>query len=110
MKASEYFLLVVLHAHIIAAAKAVCPALCVSRAGELCVCDVAEAVINQFISLDYSIQKNHSEDGVVSYACELLFLGMIWHGYHDAIREGDGNSVIIMPLHDVNSDRRSDDY
>ena len=31
-----------------------------------------------------------SEDGVFTYAMELLTLSWQWHVFHDAIREGDG--------------------
>ena len=35
-----------------------------------------------------------SEDGVFTYAMELLTLSLLWHGFHDAIREGDGERII----------------
>lgn len=28
------------------------------------------------------------------YVYELLSLGLLWHGFHDAIREGDGKRVL----------------
>ena len=35
-----------------------------------------------------------SEDLIHLYACELLTLGLIWHNYYDAIKEGDGERVL----------------
>ena len=34
------------------------------------------------------------EDGVYVYATELLSLGLLWHGFHDSIREGDGDRIL----------------
>lgn len=33
-------------------------------------------------------------DGVYLYATELLSLGLLWHGFHDAIKEGDGERIL----------------
>ena len=35
-------------------------------------------------------------DGVCNYACEVVNLGSLWHCYHDAIREGDGDRVMLI--------------
>ena len=35
-----------------------------------------------------------SYDGVCLYAREVLSLGLIWHEFHDAVKEGDGDRVI----------------
>ena len=37
---------------------------------------------------------NASDDGVCIYATELLSLGLLWHGFYDAVKEGDGNRII----------------
>lgn len=34
------------------------------------------------------------DDGVHLYAAELLSLGLLWHAFHDAVREGDGGRVL----------------
>ena len=36
-----------------------------------------------------------NDDGVYVYATELLTLGLIWHGFHDSIKEGDGDRILI---------------
>ena len=58
------------------------------------VADVASAIVSRFINLDLSNPLRHG-DGVVSYSCELLTLGLIWHGFHDAAKEGDGDRMMI---------------
>ena len=35
------------------------------------------------------------DDGIHVYATEVLSLCLIWHGFHDAIREGDGERVLL---------------
>ena len=29
------------------------------------------------------------------YACDFLTIGMIWMGFHETIREGDGERVMV---------------
>ena len=36
------------------------------------------------------------DDEVHEYAQEVLSLGLIWHSYHDAVREGDGDRVFVI--------------
>ena len=57
------------------------------------VAEVAAATVRHFINLDLFNPHTHS-DGVVSYTSELLTLGRIWHGFHDATKEGDGDRII----------------
>ena len=35
-------------------------------------------------------------DQVYGYACEVLSLALIWHSYHDAVKEGDGERVMMI--------------
>ena len=95
MKAAEDFLLVVFHGHVVAAANAACPIPKTPRAHQLSVSHVADAILDSFVNMDYSAIEKDSSDGVVSYACELLFIGLLWHGFHDAIREGDGQRILV---------------
>ncbi len=37
---------------------------------------------------------DNSPDLIYVYASELVTLGLLWHGYHDAIREGDGDRIL----------------
>ena len=91
MKATEDFFLLILYAHSVAAAKIVLEEAQASETSD--VADVASAIVSRFVNLDLSNPLRH-DDGVVSYACELLTLGLIWHGFHDATKEGDGDRII----------------
>lgn len=37
---------------------------------------------------------NHVMTWVHIYAFKVLSLGLLWHGFHDAIREGDGDRIL----------------
>ena len=92
MNAAEDFLLLLLHAHGVAAAKVIQSVNPLSSVSEL-----SRAVVASFTRLPQvsSTQKPEAcEDGIHMYAVELLTLGLLWHGFHDAIREGDGERII----------------
>ncbi len=38
--------------------------------------------------------RTQCEDGVHCYGIEFLSLSLIWHGFHDSIREGDGDRIL----------------
>ena len=106
MKAFEDFLLVVLSAHIIVAAELV------SSDASLDTCtEIAKKIISKFVKI--SIPTLESSDGPQTtevpqtntvppntstanlYATDLVTLGLLWHGFHDAIREGDGDRILL---------------
>ena len=92
MNAAEDFLSLVLHAHTVAAAKTVLKYVSCSS-----VSDLASRIVVNFVHLSPPPASSPSEpvvDGVQFYATELLSLGLIWHCFHDAIREGDGDRII----------------
>ena len=91
MKAAEDFLLLLLHAHIVAAAEKL------SDYNFESVDEVAKSIINTHLLLPSSTSV---EDGVMSYARELLTLGLIWLQFYDAVKEGDGDRIlkIMIPL------------
>ena len=35
-------------------------------------------------------------DQVYGYACEVLSLALIWHSYHDAVKEGNGEREYLL--------------
>ena len=39
----------------------------------------------------FSSNKADSFDDVNLFATELLSLGLLWHGFHDAVKEGNGD-------------------
>ncbi len=95
MKAAEDFLLVVLHAHVVAAAKTI-----LSSASNIkSVVKLADEVVEKIIDLKVGERSDDANphsgvkpipDGVYVYACDLLTLALIWMGFHDATKEGDG--------------------
>ena len=75
-----------LHAHVISAAKEIL------SDETVCCTDVTalstEIVTRFFLSF---------EPDVSSYSCyalQVLHLGLLWHGFNDAIKEGDGNRIL----------------
>ena len=57
--------------------------------------DVADSLVERFFPPVLAGQQTleNSDDGVFSYAKELISLGLVYHGFHNAIREGDGNRI-----------------
>lgn len=56
-----------------------------------------EQCIDKFVILprvDGSKRSPSCTDGVHLYAKELLSLSLLWHGFHDSIREGDGERIL----------------
>ena len=92
MKATEDFLYLVLCAYVVAAAKQ-----CV-EAGEDCL-SVAKKVVSQFIKITISGQDEdsqvHINDGAYNYATDLLTMLLVWHGFHDSVKEGDGDRILL---------------
>ena len=111
MNAAEDFLLLLLHAHAVAAANAILSYNPTDSAIKL-----ARYVVVNYVSLpefrqcqshmssdqgsevckspDQSSQNQPvCEDGVHHYGTELLSLSLIRHGFHDSIREGDGERI-----------------
>ena len=92
MKAAEDFLLVVLHSHIIAAAKAI-----LSDAEARDVVSLAKSIVDSFINLtvlSLNYVPNVSTNRVSMHAQEVLTLGLLWHNFHDSIKEGDGDRML----------------
>ena len=61
------------------------------------VSSLAKAIVEQLTYFDRILPSNvptPSKDGVKMYAIELFTLSLLWHSFHDAIREGDGNHII----------------
>ena len=92
MKAAEDFLLVVLHSHVIAVAKAI-----LSGTEPTEVASLAKSIVDQFVCITIPSKSNtvaHNDDRVCSYAMELLTLGLLWLNYYDSVREGDGDQIV----------------
>ena len=91
MKAAEDFLLVVLHAHVVAAANELMQLLPCESAIEL-----AKLVITNYVHFPQETEEivQPSRDLVYLYATELLTFGLLWHGFHDATCEGNGERLL----------------
>ena len=57
---------------------------------------LAKAVVRNYVCLPRADGKEAEtcDDRVHVYATELLSLGLLWHGFHDSIREGDGERIL----------------
>ena len=56
---------------------------------------IAKSIIDSFVNLQPSLEKSTKlDDGAQAYAKELLTLGLLWHGLHDACKEGDGDRIV----------------
>ena len=94
MKAAEDFMLLVLHAHAIAAAKELLEYQVTDES--LSVSYVAKSIINTHLLLpSYAGGAGASVDGVTTYAMELLTLSLLWHFFHDAVKEADGDRLLL---------------
>lgn len=120
LNACEDFLGVVLEAHIVAAAKTI---LLSTQYGS--VSDLAASVVNNYLRIDLpkpqlpqtqqpaagrsrgrgrrrrrgtrqaARQQPVPVDGIYIYGTEVLTLGLLWLGFNDAIKEGDGDKVFV---------------
>jgi len=94
MKASEDFFETVLSAHIITAAKEI---MATKRLPIDCN-TVAKAIVQQYVNIslpsDEPTTNSSSSDFVRAYAMDFLTLALLWHGYHDSVRHGDGNRIL----------------
>ena len=95
MKGTEDFLLIVLHARVIAAANVILSSAQASTLAELAKSIVDKFVIISLNSTDMSTATStESIDSVQLYAKELLSLALLWHVYHDSVK-GNGERVLI---------------
>ena len=98
VKAAEDFLTVILHAYIITAAKNILSKKTIKSVAELSK-EIVETYLNIKIPTKPSTGTGSETNGVCKdeiflYAREVLSLCLLWHGYHDAISEGDGDRVL----------------
>ena len=118
MKATEDFFETVLSGYIIAAAKEV------MATDDLHDCNaVAKALVEKVVDIslppiepspsDDQESPSHDQespaddqessshlsyvnhDSVYAYAVDFLIMGLLWHGFHDSIRHGDGDRIVI---------------
>lgn len=96
LKAAEDFFMTVWDAHIVAAAQCLMSSQSFSSVSTL-----SRAIIDEFVvlpsatSVSQPASRPKSTDQVFVYALDVLNLGLIYHGFHDAVREGDGDRVVV---------------
>ena len=88
MKGCEDFFLIILHAHIIAAAKKIMQKQKYDK-----VKDLANAILSKYVNFNPD-EKVPRGDKINLYATQTLTLGLIWHSFNDSIYEGDGDRVL----------------
>ena len=91
MKPTEDFLLLILHAYVIAATEK-CQQdsdTCQLLAKRI----VEQGLVKIFLPGEQSVDSL-SDDMVYNYSTDLLTFCLLWHGFHDSIREGDGNRIL----------------
>lgn len=89
MKGCEDFFLKVLYSHVICASKEI---LSENNDRYNNVTSLANELVVRFISFDPDI-KDTVHDKVQRYALQVLNLSLLWHGFNDALKEGDGNRI-----------------
>ena len=110
MKATEDFVTVVLHGYIIAGATQ----LLKDEPAKVFTCnEIAKGLVRRWIKISRSSSTAETplKGTDYSYAMDFMSLGLLWHGFHDAVREGDGDRIIrywrfLLPVFKL-SDRRN---
>lgn len=88
IKGCEDFLMVILHAHVNAAAENLLSGKCYDE-----VEDLAKVIIHNYIFFD-PVKKISRDDKVHLYATQVMTLLIFWHAFNDAVKEGDGDRII----------------
>ena len=92
VKAAEDFLTIVFEGYSIAAARAILSYHSTSDVKEL-----AKLIVDSFCTVNrigMATLPTPTDDRVQAYSKELITLGLIWLGFNDAIKEGDGDRVL----------------
>ena len=88
MKGFEDYFLIALHAHVVAAAKEI---LLTTQFDS--VMELAKEIVVRFVCFDPDVNVRVN-DTVHLYALQVLNLGLLWYGFIDSIREGDGDRIL----------------
>ena len=92
VKASEDFLLLLLQVHVVSAAKEL-----LQYDVDMSISQVARSIVNTHLLLpcDEPEEIEAELDGVTLYARELITLSLVWHYFHDASKEADGDRILL---------------
>ena len=86
-------MLVSLFSHIVAAAKTILA----DDSSIECASILADKLLEKFLWATIpciNFERIQTNDSVYLYATDLLTVGLIWHSFHDAIREGNDDRVL----------------
>ena len=52
---------------------------------------------NSFVKIDVPGQSKHEriKDGPYNYATDLITMLLVWHGFHDSVKESDGDRILL---------------
>ena len=89
-KVSEDCICVVVHAHVIAAAKAI-----LKDDVQMHVEELSKQIVSRFVKLWKTEEVTPNADEAFVYACDVLTPGLVWMGFYDAIREGHDDLIMI---------------
>ena len=83
MNAAEDFMLLMVHTHVVVVARQL-----MLKTPTFCVKALAKTIVDKFVNFPNVSQNSvqSSDDTIHLYAIELLSLGLLWHGFHDAVR------------------------
>lgn len=88
MQAAEDFLDVVLDAHITVAANSLIEP-------NITLEELSKKVVDKYVRFSTTCNSD-TDDGVHTYTCEVMTLGLLWRNYYDSVREGDGKRVLSI--------------
>ena len=81
----------VLTAYVIAAANAI-----MRDDTTLSIDELAQQITDKYVRVLSTPLDVDVSDQVTTYSSEVITLGLLWHNYHYAIREGDGHRVLLV--------------
>ncbi len=92
VRAAEDFVLLLVHSHIVTAARYLYGIIPTNS-----VFDLAKSIVASYLMPPQpdATSKSPIADSVHAYALELVSLGLLWHGFHDCIKEGDGDRLMV---------------
>ena len=89
LKATEDFFEMVLVGYIVTAAKQM-----LASNKDLTLSETSDMIIDEYVRIFCG--DSVVCDKVYLYGCEVITLGLLWYGYRDASREGDGDHIMLI--------------
>ena len=80
-----------LHAHVLAAADYLTETCCMTASSAE---EISKEIIIRIMNFDPDV-KISTGDKLFECSIRVLTLGLVWHCFNDAIKEGDGHRILI---------------